>query len=196
MLGQRLKIGLARVARVKRLVAVAGHRAARIISCGVSPSWLHTAGVSGVPDSVLRQVRTGVARAMGLKDYKSHTMFNMLLADSKFDPIFAATIGIVQRYHSLLWRGGVSFTRLNRYWRANAHQSHASWKGARGPLKAVQAFLARIGWRMPSPLECIDHDGRRRVLTAVSPNDLEWHLLGGGWHWPHTLPTLGRGTPN
>ena len=193
MLGQRLKIGLARVAKVKRMVAVAGHRAARIISCGVSPSWLHTAGVSGVPDSVLRQIRTGVARAMGLKDHKSHTLFNMLLSDSRVDPMYAATLGIVQRYHTLVWRGGVSYARLNQHWRASSRHQSASSAGAHGPIKAVQASLARIGWTMPSPFEAIDHEGRRHLLTATSPRDLEWHIVKGiqAWQWSHVCQRLG-----
>eukprot|EP00974_Lingulodinium_polyedra_P114902 11127491-Lingulodinium_polyedra.AAC.1 len=44
-----------------------------------------------------------------------------------------------------------------------------SWFDVRGPLSALKLTMQRVGWRVQSPFELENDEGRRIVLTRTAP---------------------------
>ena len=62
------------------------------------PSWSHGAATMGLLPSVLKTQRTAAAQLLGLNKLQSRSMAFALAPNAKHDPLFAATVALVQEY--------------------------------------------------------------------------------------------------
>ena len=83
---------------VERERMAAGIKASVPLSAGLTPSWSHGAATRGLLPSALKTQRTAAAQLLGLNKLQSRSMAFALAPNAKYDPLFAATIPLVQEY--------------------------------------------------------------------------------------------------
>ena len=94
---RRLTATLARKQRLAMLRRAARRRAAALIAAGVAPSAGHGAGVSGLADRQLAQLRTLAVVTAGAKLGCGTAAVMVLQRRVDYDPIFEATAPLVLR---------------------------------------------------------------------------------------------------
>ena len=90
--------GIRRLPRLRRFGKVIGKKASVFLSAGLTPSWSHGAATMGLLTSVLKTQRTAAAQLLGLNKLQSRSMAFALAPNAKDDPLFAATVALVQEY--------------------------------------------------------------------------------------------------
>ena len=165
-----------------------GRRTTTLWRTGAMPAVAHGAGVSGVTDEALRELRRFAAVLNGAPGASNVGVTSYLLTHraEHYDPIYGATLDVVLRYAGWIWDGRTSLSRLWRAWTAfNQHHGNPRWDQVRGPLGVTLLTLRRIGWDMASPQALRDDVGRHYDLLQTCPADLKIFLVEGIQRWQH-----------
>ena len=167
----------------------AGLRVSTLWRTGAMPSVAHGAGVSGLPDAPLRELRNFAAVLNGAPGtpHVGVTAYLITHRDDHYDPIYGATLDLVMRYAGWVWDGRTSPSRLRRAWDALQlrHGESLTWQHARGPLASTILTLRRIGWDLVSPHVVKDDVGQTFDLHQICPADLKVFLCQGVQRWQH-----------
>ena len=183
---RRLAAAMARKQRLAMLRRAAGLRAAALIATGISPSAAHGAGVAGLADRPLAQLRTLAAITAGAKPGWGTAAVMLLQVRGDFDPIFAATVPLVLRLATWVWEGKGSLAQLQASWvqlEKCAGQGGLTWATAKGPLAATWLSLVRIGWGMASAWVLRSDSGELLSMLHVPPRDIKDSLAEGIQRW-------------
>ena len=157
----------------------------QVVKAGLGPSWLHGAQVHGVSDTVLARQRTVAASVAGHVNGQSATMLLMMLDSPRVDPIYLATESAVKPYLCIVWQHEISFSSLERAWRAmkQAGAPECSWRRATGPIMACWLSLRRIGWGMLSPFVWHTDMNEQVVITKMAPLQVVQMLRDSIFRW-------------
>ncbi|CAK0840937.1 unnamed protein product, partial [Prorocentrum cordatum] len=149
---ERVRHVLARRGRLRILHGAVGPKVRKLQRTGLAPAAARGAGVSGVAPQALRQLRTLAGQLAGAKPAASLTMVLALQDDARFDPLHAATLGIVGRWAAWLRDRRGQLEPVSCAWQvvSAALEARPSWAAARGPMAAVWLSLQRVGWTMPA----------------------------------------------
>ncbi|CAK0837890.1 unnamed protein product, partial [Prorocentrum cordatum] len=183
---RRLQALAERRGRMAMLRRAAGRRAAALVATGLSPSAGHGAGVSGLADKPLAQLRTLAAATAGAKAGCGTAAVTVLQRRVDFDPICAATAPLVRRLASRIWEGRCSLAGLEATWQVLAAEVRAgslSWASVQGPLGATWLSLARIGWDMAAVWALQTDQGEDALVEGIQRwqrRRLVAHLPGSG----------------
>ncbi|CAK0838396.1 unnamed protein product [Prorocentrum cordatum] len=183
---RRLQALAARRSRMAMLRWAAGRRAAALVATGLSPSAGHGAGVAGLADRPLAQLRTSAAVTAGAKAGCGTAAVMLLQLRVDYDPIDAATIPLVMRLASRIWEGRGPLASLIASWCKLAGAGRAgtlSWATAHGPLVATWLTLSRIGWTMAAARALHTDLGETLSMLRVAPRDIKGALVGGVQRW-------------
>ena len=95
-------------------------------------------------------MRTVAAQLLGLNKLQSRSMAFALAPSAKYDPLFAATVLLVQEYATQPWDGFINPGLLDRAHEAwvERRSLKPTWHGVHGPMGAVIMILRRIVWSL------------------------------------------------
>ena len=105
---ERVAAGIRRLPRLCRFRKVVGKKASALLSEELTPSWSHGAATMGLLPNALRTQRTAAAQLLGLNRLQSRSMAFALAPNAKYDPLFAATVPLVQEYATQIWDGRIN----------------------------------------------------------------------------------------
>ncbi len=187
----RLKKGLRRRERLKRVAAVVGTSATNIFTTGAMTSMVHGSEVHGLSDAELLRVERLAAAVM--KPKARGRSLNVMMALHNAPTWRAGTAPILQ-YMRATWRaigavkhGGakadLSLVELRNAWGAlkkeelvdvhvgnnGGQRRRRRWDRVQGPLGALFLSLDRIGWSMSDSLIVKDDLGVERKVLEHSP---------------------------
>eukprot|EP00959_Pyramimonas_sp_CCMP1952_P297449 6222631-Pyramimonas_sp.AAC.1 len=83
---------------------------------GLMPAAGHGAGVSGITDPSLKALRTLAGSLVGARRSGSLTAWLATQVDPFYDPVFDATVPLMQRCAGMIWDARLSLGRLQRAW--------------------------------------------------------------------------------
>ena len=185
--GARITIGLQRQSRLKKFIRAAGTKGHRVLCVGLNASALYTASVTGASEVELGRHRKAVARAMAVKPGHSATASMLFSPSAQLDPIFAASVPLIRNYIKAIWGHRCSLARLREGWNVIEPelQQGATWRKARGPLRAVALTFARLGWefgilQLVSPtgrIFCPTKDPPMAIMEAVRSSIRQWQWV-------------------
>ena len=143
-----------------------------------------------------------------------------LAPNPKYDPLFAATVPLVQQYATQIWDGCINpglLVRAHKAW-FERRSSKPTWHGVHGPLGAVIMSLKRVGWSLEKGVALRSDTDElvhllhtpRRVAALVESGITRWQLRDAArslafepdeapniWlrHMRHMLSPKGLGQP-
>ncbi|CAK0828526.1 unnamed protein product [Prorocentrum cordatum] len=164
----------------------AGRRAAALVTTGLSPLAGHGAGVAGLADRPLAQLRTVAAATAGVKAGCGTAAVMLLQRRVHYDPIYAATIPLVTRLASRIWEDRGSLASLSASWGKLSEAARAgalSWASVQGPLGATWLALGRIGWSTTAARALQTDLGETLSMLRVAPRDIKDALVEGIQRW-------------
>ncbi|CAK0829323.1 unnamed protein product, partial [Prorocentrum cordatum] len=179
---RRLASLMDRGRRLAMLRRAAGRRAAALVATGLSPSAGHGAGVAGLADRPLAQLRTLSAAAAGAKAGCGTAAVMLLQKRVGYDPIYAATVRPVVRLASRIGEGIGPPATLAASWDSLAAVAMAG-ASAYGPLAAKWLSLERIGWSMQSVWALRSDIGELRSMLHTAPRGIKDALVEGIQRW-------------
>ena len=127
----RMAAGLRRLPRLRRFRKAVGKTASVIFSSGLTPSWSHGAATMGLLPSALKTQRTVAAQMLGLNKLQCRSLAFALAPNPTYDPLFAATVPLVQAYATQLWDGCINpglLARAHKAW-FERRSSKPTWHG-------------------------------------------------------------------
>ena len=107
-----------------------------------------------------------------------------LAPNAMYDPLFTATVPLVQEHATQIWEGRINPVRAHKAW-VQRRSSKPSWHGVHGPFGAVIMSLRRIGWSFEKGVAlCSDTDElinmlqtpQRRVAALVERGITRWQV--------------------
>ena len=147
---KRMAAEIRRLPRVRRCRKVVGKKASVLSSAGLTPSWSHGAATMCLLPSALKTQRTAAAQLLGLNKLQGRPMAFALAPNAKYDPLFAATVPLVQENAMQIWEGRINAGTLVRAHNAwlQRRSLTPTWHGVHGPLGAVIMRLRRNDWSL------------------------------------------------
>ncbi len=186
----RLRKGLARRNKLRRLASAIGNRALGVGTTGVVAAMVYGSEVNGLSDA--EWLKVDRVAAAGLKPAARGRSLNMLMALHRA-PTWRAGVGPILQFVRAVWRatskagkGGGADLDLpelrrameavdlgnlvdNPVGRDGCERRRRRWDRVRGPAGAVLLSADRLGWSFPEPFVIVDDVGVRRVVTEHSP---------------------------
>ncbi|CAK0909210.1 unnamed protein product, partial [Prorocentrum cordatum] len=185
---KRMKAVRERKHRLLMLRRAVRRKASTLWRTGLMPSARHGAGVSGLADAPLREMRS-LAAVLNGRSNKRHvgvTAYLLTHPSEEYDPVYHATLDLVLNYAAWVWDGRTSPSRLQRAWTALHERAvPISWADAKGPLAATWLTLKRLAWDMKAPHILQGDLGSQYDLHRVRPADLRPFLMQGVQRWQH-----------
>ena len=177
--------------RILKLSRVVGRQSiSRILTAGIHPAWLHTAGTTGCSDQALGTMRSFTAAAIGVERSESATMA-MWLEKGGLDPIYRASLPLLFAYCEMVWTSAMPLRTLKeavaalglRQAAVGAHSLR--WAAVRGPLLATKLTLERLGWRLKSATTWQDDLGQQHSLLERAPRWMQSRIVDSIGRWQH-----------
>ncbi len=182
----RLKQGLRRRARLRRVAAAIGGNGLKLFTTGTMASMTYGAEVHGISDAEWRKIDR--LAAVTLRPKARGRSLNTLMALHKA-PTWRAGAAPILQYVRAVWRASAAATgrrtsdltlpELRRAWEAvdkaalRTESPHGNgrrrWDRVRGPMGANLLSLDRIAWRMTDPFTLVDDIGVERKILDHSP---------------------------
>ena len=135
----------------------------------------------------LSRPRGRTAQLLGMNKLQSRSMAFALAPNAKYDPLFAATILLMQEYATQIWEGRINpgtLVRAHKAW-LQRRSLKPTWHGVHGSLGAVIMSLRRIDWSLEKEValrsdtdELINMLQRppRRVAALVERGITRWQM--------------------
>ncbi len=182
----RLKQGLRRKGRLRRVAAAVGGSGLKLFTTGTMASMIYGAEVHGISDAEWKRIDR--LAAVTLKPKARGRSLDTLMALHKA-PTWRAGTAPVQQYVRAIWRAANASTgrrtadltlpEIRRAWEAMDKEALRArdpgggrkrrWDRVRGPMGANLLSLDRIDWHMTDPFTIVDDVGVTRNILDHSP---------------------------
>ena len=173
----RLKKASYRAARYARVgkAGVPSAKMAHIAKACISSVGLYGAGVTGLSDTAIDQVRAAVHKAVVPKPHGRSVTADLELCGKNIDPAYDAAIMPLTFWACALWLGWMPKVFMIRTFMqavTTIGRAKNPWQLANGPASVVVACLLRIGWKPTAPFRWETRNGSMVDLEVVCAADL------------------------